>query len=123
MVNRNWLLDVAGDYPDAKFTGFDISSDQFPIRESLPSHVNFVGGFDIYEDVPEAYVGKFNVVHARLLFGAVRKNDPLPILRNFVKMLSQSPPPCHILLYSRIIVLIMRHLVFRTWRISCLGRP
>jgi hypothetical protein len=102
--DRNWLLDVAGEFQDAQFTGFDISSDQFPVPESLPAHVKFVGGFDIYEDVPEAYVGRFNVVHARLLFGAVRKNDPLPMLRNFIKMLSTSSDPRLLLSACRILV-------------------
>ena len=45
-----------------------------------------------------------NVVHARLLFGAVRKNDPLLILRNFIKMLSTSSDSRLLLSACRILV-------------------
>lgn len=93
VIISGWLLDMAAEFPEAKFLGLDISSDQFPAPESLPTHVSFVGGFDIYNELPEEYVGRFNVVHARLLFGAVRNYDPLPILNNFIKMLSKLKSP------------------------------
>ena len=47
-----------------------------------------IGGLDIYEPLPDAYVEKFDVVHLRLMCAAIRNGDPSPILRNLLKMLS-----------------------------------
>lgn len=49
-----------------------------------------IAGLDIYEPLPDKYVEKFDVVHLRLICAAIRDGDPLPILRNLLKMLSTS---------------------------------
>ena len=85
-------MDMAAEFPDANFTGFDIAEDQFPEPDLLPDHVKFRGDFDVYRPLPAEYVGKFDVVHVRLLFVGVRDNNIHPIMENLVKMLSSSFP-------------------------------
>jgi hypothetical protein len=43
---------------------------------------------DIFtENLPKDLVGKFDIVHVRLFLLVVRNNDPVPILRNLLKLL------------------------------------
>lgn len=86
-------MDMAAEFPDANFTGFDIADDQFPEPDLLPDHVKFRGDFDVYRPLPAEYVSKFDVVHVRLLFVGVRANNVTPIMENLVKMLSASLSP------------------------------
>ena len=86
--NAGWLLEMAGEYPRTEYTGFDISSAQFPSREALPSNIVGLHELDIYAPIPQQWVEKFDVVHVQLIVAGVRDGDPLPILRNLLRMLS-----------------------------------
>lgn len=61
-----WAFDVAQQFPNAKLTGLDISSNQFPAQWIWPSNVK-LGLLDITKDIPEDYREAFDVVHVRLL--------------------------------------------------------
>ena len=80
---------MAGTYPAAQFTGFDISAAQFPPPEALPSNVTLKQR-DIYAPVPAEDQAAFDIVHVRLLTAAIRDGNPLPVLHNVLKMLSMS---------------------------------
>ncbi|KAI9678526.1 MAG: hypothetical protein M1822_007469 [Bathelium mastoideum] len=83
-----WLLDAEASTRDAwkaTWTGFDISSAQFPKAASLPSNVS-LRTLDIY-DIPSELHEKFDLVHVRMLGFGVRDNDPLPVLRNLFALL------------------------------------
>jgi hypothetical protein len=41
------------------------------------------------EDIPTAFVGRYDLVHARFLLGLVKNNDPVPLLQNLLKLLSK----------------------------------
>lgn len=86
---RLWLTDLARQFPNAQLHGFDISSEQYIAAGFLPSNVS-LRILDIFKDIPEEYVGKYDIVHARLLVQVVNQlgGDPLPVLKNLIKLLS-----------------------------------
>ena len=45
---------------------------------------------DILDEVPTHLVERYDIVHVGLLV-LVARNDPMPLLRNLVRMLSASP--------------------------------
>lgn len=47
--------------------------------------------WNIFEDVPDEFIGYFDIVHVRLITVVVKNNDPRPILANLRKLLSLSP--------------------------------
>ena len=93
-----WMLDLHRELPDAELHGFDISLEQCPPAGFMPSNLSF-RLLDILKDLPDEYVEKYDVVHARLLVQVVNQagGDPRPLLRNLVKLVSKfepSPPSC-----------------------------
>ena len=90
-MSRIWLLDLAQKLPaSARLQGLDISLNQIPPSGWLPPHVSF-RNFNVFEKVPEGLVEKFDVVHVRHLILVVKENNPLPVLRQLLKLLSLSP--------------------------------
>jgi hypothetical protein len=53
----------------------------------LPPNLNF-HHLDVFEPVPEQYVGKYDVVHIRFFAPVVREGDPGPVIKNVMKLLS-----------------------------------
>ena len=45
--------------------------------------------FDVFGEIPDELVGKFDVVHIRFSLCVIRRNDPEPLLKNLIKMLSE----------------------------------
>ena len=86
---RAWLFEVAGQLPSStRFDGFDISRAQFPEKKDLPANIS-LNILDIANpDMPESLIGKYDLVHIRLFAFAIRNDDPVPVLRNLVRMLS-----------------------------------
>ena len=83
-----WLLEAAEDYPNAKaLEGLDIALHQAPPEHFLPDNVRFKY-LDLQEELPSEFVGRYDLVHARFLLGLVKNNDPVPILKNLLKLLS-----------------------------------
>ncbi|KAJ5124451.1 S-adenosyl-L-methionine-dependent methyltransferase [Penicillium bovifimosum] len=74
-----WLHDLSRQFPNAQFHGFDISEEQYPAPGFLPSNVR-LSYLDILKEIPSEYVGKYDVVHARLLVQVVNQagGDPRP---------------------------------------------
>ena len=46
---------------------------------------------DAFSPLPHELVGKYDIVHLRLFIVLVRNNDPAPLLRNLIQMLSKKP--------------------------------
>ena len=90
---RICVIDVARQLPLATLNRLDISSHQFPVQEWLPES-NSLDTFDIYSNVPRDLMGKYDVVHIRLLLCAVKDNDPRPLLNTVLKMLSKPSYLC-----------------------------
>lgn len=81
-----WLVDVARNFSTAQLDGFDISLTQCPPKQWLPKNINF-RVWNMFEDVPDDLHGKYDIVHIRLVYLMIQNDDPLPIIRNLIKML------------------------------------
>ena len=81
-----WLIDVARDLPTARLDGLDISLIQAPHQLWLPSTVK-MRTWNIFDDIPNDLLGKYDIVHVRLLILVVENSDPRPIVRKLVQLL------------------------------------
>ncbi|KAJ5287689.1 hypothetical protein N7478_003375 [Penicillium angulare] len=85
--NGIWLHDFArGKPPSTELHGFDISLDQVGPKPWLPANIH-MHTWNIFENVPDEFVGFFDIVHVRLITVVVKNNDPRPILANLKKLL------------------------------------
>ncbi|RDH31100.1 hypothetical protein BDQ94DRAFT_172541 [Aspergillus welwitschiae] len=85
--NGIWLHDFArGKPPSVDLHGFDISLDQVGPKPWLPANIH-MHIWNIFEDVPDEFIGYFDIVHVRLITVVVKNNDPRPILANLKKLL------------------------------------
>ena len=68
--NGVWALDLASRLSSSmrkvQITCLDISEEQAPPPMIVPGNVTF-GTHDVFDDVPEEYLGKFDLVHVRLM--------------------------------------------------------
>ena len=86
--HRIWLLDLARTLPStAQLDGFDIDISDCPHEQWLPRNVK-MQQFDALSEIPEHLVGMYDIVQLRLFQVVVRDNDPGPLLRNVLRMLS-----------------------------------
>ncbi|KAK3167473.1 hypothetical protein OEA41_010600 [Lepraria neglecta] len=65
-----------------------VSTLHYPAVEYLPKNVS-LEVFDIFGEIPDELVGKFDVVHIRVFLCVIKRNDPEPLLKNLIKMLSE----------------------------------
>ncbi|MCJ1236445.1 hypothetical protein MMC14_004426 [Varicellaria rhodocarpa] len=84
-----WLIDIARELPEAQLEGFDIDLTQAPHPQWLPSNVT-MRKWNIFEDVPDHLVGKFDIVHVRLIVLVMSQDDTRIVIPNLLKMLK----PC-----------------------------
>ncbi|KAL8946052.1 MAG: hypothetical protein Q9222_007498 [Ikaeria aurantiellina] len=70
----------------SKFVGFDISPQQFPPTDSLPSHLSFVV-HDFCEPFPIDYQQEFDLVNVRLVSYAIRAKDLEKVVRHIISLL------------------------------------
>ncbi len=87
-----WLLSVAAELGEAKnkravLHGYDITSVHYPAADDLPANISLETLDAFNEELPEAMVGKYDVVHVRVFTAVVKNNDPSPLIRNALKML------------------------------------
>ena len=80
-----WLIDVARQHPSAEFVGFDYNLLQAPHQQLLPPNTT-VEYWNMFEDVPPAFVENFDIVHVRLLVMVI-EGDPRLVIRNLFQML------------------------------------
>ncbi|KAI1773028.1 hypothetical protein F4818DRAFT_424653 [Hypoxylon cercidicola] len=81
-----WLVDVSREFPEAQLDGLDYDIRQAPHQQWLPSNVN-MRHWNIFDQVPDDLVGKYDYIHTRLLVLVVESKNPQPILRNLLKLL------------------------------------
>ncbi|KAF2168286.1 hypothetical protein M409DRAFT_21724 [Zasmidium cellare ATCC 36951] len=84
--NGAWILDVHQEYPNATINGFDLTPAHFPAAGWLSPDISF-HAWDVFTEVPDQYVGVFDVVHVRALSSAILDNKVEPVLDNLLKML------------------------------------
>ena len=84
---RIWLTDVARTLPSsAVLVGTDVSLDQCP--PWLPSNVS-LQTWSIFDEPPENLLGRFDVVHLRLLGFVLRDNQIAATIQRVMKVLSE----------------------------------
>ncbi|KAI1819537.1 S-adenosyl-L-methionine-dependent methyltransferase [Xylaria intraflava] len=82
-----WITDLSTRLPStASLDGFDISLKATPPVEWLPPNVTFQL-WDIKQAVPETLVGKYDVVHIRLLSLVLRDDEVALALENVVRLI------------------------------------
>jgi hypothetical protein len=79
-----WSVSVAKELPNAQIRGFDIDISKF--ATNLPPNVQLQYG-DVFEPFPSDLLGKFDLVHARFLVSLLRKEDWVPVARNFMSLI------------------------------------
>jgi SAM-dependent methyltransferase len=84
--NGVWAYDIAQRYPNATVTGLDISNAQYPPTWALLDNMAFAL-YNLFEDVPESFTGKFDVVHLRFMHVAVPAMDFDMLLEKLKKLL------------------------------------
>ena len=72
----------------SQLDGFDVDLTQFPPKHWLPSNVA-MHKLDAFSSLTEDIVGKYDIVHLRLFIVLIKHNDPVPLLRNLISMLSK----------------------------------
>ncbi|KPI45733.1 uncharacterized protein AB675_538 [Cyphellophora attinorum] len=85
--NGLWMVEESANHPRAHFTGFDISDAFFPRQENWPSNVQFEKLDAAAAAVPERLQGGFDVVHCRLMLGAIRDGNADPWIETFLALL------------------------------------
>ncbi|KAK4500334.1 hypothetical protein PRZ48_008523 [Zasmidium cellare] len=87
-----WLVEVGRELgPSSDLHAFDVNLQQAPPKQWLPDNLA-LHEWNFFEDVPEEFVGKFDLVHVRLITVAIKANDPVPVIKNLCKLLSPQPP-------------------------------
>ena len=82
-----WLLHVARNLPpDTTIEGFDIDLTRAPAQDLLPDNVH-LAQWDIFDNVPDGMVGRYDYVHVRLLILVIERRDIPDIIRKFRKLL------------------------------------
>ena len=62
----------------------------FPPKACLAANVS-LASLDVFAEVPQHLVGKYDVIHIRCFACIVKNNDPGPLLENLIRMLSTPP--------------------------------
>ena len=86
-----WLMELSRLLPkSARMQGFDIDLSQAPVKAWLPQNVS-LHTFDAFSaEMPDELVDAFDVLHIANFKLLVAKNDPVPLLKNLMKMLSMT---------------------------------
>ncbi|KAI1199401.1 S-adenosyl-L-methionine-dependent methyltransferase [Nemania serpens] len=79
-----WAISAAEALPGAEVYGFDIDVSKFAM--DLPPNVQLHYG-NVFEPFPSELLGTFDVIHARFLVSLLKKEDWVPVARNFMTLL------------------------------------
>ena len=86
---RIWLVDLTREVPPTvEMEGLDISISQCPPAQWLPQNVK-MREWDMFTEPSEDLVGKFDIVHIRLVFLVIKNDDPKRLISNLHKLLSE----------------------------------
>lgn len=81
-----WTFDVISEHKDAQIDGLDIDLSQAPHPGWLPSNIK-LREWNIFEEVPEDLVGKYDYIHIRLLILVVSSSTTQPVIQRLFKLL------------------------------------
>ena len=89
-AQRIWLLDLHSQLDpstETEMVGFDTDITQVGPKEWLPKNLS-LREWSVFAEVPEDLVGTFDIVNVRLIVFVIEE-DPTPVLRNLLKLLSE----------------------------------
>lgn len=69
--------------------GADVFDTSFPAPEDLPPNVK-VRKWNAFDLVPDDLVEEFDVLHVRTFALVIKGEDPTPLLKNVIRLLSTS---------------------------------
>ena len=81
-----WLRSVAQEQPQAELYGFDLSLAQCPPIQWLPGNIQ-LQQWNLFDEPAVEMLGRYDVVHTRLIFTVVQDEDARPIIRNLMRLL------------------------------------
>ena len=81
-----WLRSVARGLPQAELDGFDLSLAQCPPTQWLPGNIR-LQEWNLFDEPAVEMLGRYDVVHKRLIFTVVQDDDARPIIRNLTRLL------------------------------------
>lgn len=82
-----WLIDMGSHLPTTTaLAGFDIADDTFPAAESRPANLS-LHMHSATQPFPEEHVGRYDLVHARLLVYGLKKGEWEVVARNMYALL------------------------------------
>ena len=102
-----------------QFQGVDFTKLQFPTDEYLPKNVS-LNIMDVFGQIPEEMVEKFDVVHIRTFALVIKSSDPMPLLQNLIRMISRVPP-LFIAESIDILCTLMIRIFYRAGRLFAMG--
>ena len=77
-------------HSSARLDALDVSHDQCPPLETLPSNIT-LKTHDCLSEPTESMTGAYDIIHIQNFNSVVRNNDPNPVIDNALKMLSKDP--------------------------------
>jgi hypothetical protein len=88
-VFRIWPIEVSRELPpSARLDGFDISPDQYPLKEWLPPNVHLYT-HDAFTPFPATYIGQYDVVHLRFFLTLLNTGEKVAtLIENLMALLS-----------------------------------
>lgn len=81
-----WLRSVAQELPQAELDGFDLSLAQCPPNQWLPSNIR-LQQWNLFDEPAFEMLGRYDVVHTRLIFTVVQDEDARPIINSLMRLL------------------------------------
>ena len=88
-----WLIELARTLPpSAQLDGLDISFEQCPPKEWLPDNIALIK-HDVLSEPPPSLLESYDILHVQLFITILRDGNPVPMLQNLMKMLSESLLP------------------------------
>lgn len=84
-----WLVELSRILkPSARLDGFDVSHAQCPPAGLMPSNIH-LRIHDCLSEPPSDLLGQYDIIHLQCFNSVVPENDPAPVVRNMLKMLSE----------------------------------
>jgi hypothetical protein len=84
-----WLIELSRSLPPTTtLDGLDISFAQCPPKEWLAPNISWIT-HDVFAEPPKELIEKYDVIHVQLFITILRDGNPVPMLKNLMKMLSK----------------------------------
>ena len=84
-----WLVELSRTLrASARLDGLDVSHAQCPPADLMPSNIH-LRIHDCLSEPPKDMLEQYDIIHLQCFNSVIPENDPAPVVRNLIKMLSQ----------------------------------